>query len=79
MAFDLDALLKRVRSDKTELANRLGVSRQTIYGYKENPSLKTLKDIAEKLEIELFELFEMNNFDPVYNDKGDIIGYLKKK
>lgn len=82
MSFNLEEVLKRKKLDKTELANRLGVSRQTIYGYLKNPSLKTLSDIAKVLDMELFELFEMSGFDAVYkkdsNGDDEIIGYLKK-
>lgn len=81
MDFNLDEILKRKKLDKTKLANRLGVSRQTVYGYLKNPSLKTLSQIAEVLDIELFELFEMSGFDPIYRkneDNDEIIGYLKK-
>jgi transcriptional regulator with XRE-family HTH domain len=82
MSFNLEEILKRKKLDKTELANRLGVSRQTIYGYLKNPSLKTLTEIADALEVELFELFEMSDFKPIYekDELGTerIVGYLKK-
>ena len=81
MGLNLEEVLKQKGIDKTELAKRLGVSRQTIYGYLKNPSLDTLKNIAYALEVELFELFEITGFEPIYKKDKDgnqaLIGYLK--
>lgn len=56
---DIDGILKEKRISKTDLANKLGVPRQSIYSYlKGNVSLEKLVNIADALEVNITELFE---------------------
>ena len=68
----LEEILKEKGIGITELAERLGVNRQTVYYYikqdDKNP-LTQLKKIAEALEVKLSDLFEKK--------ESDIIGFLR--
>ena len=55
---DIDSILKEKRISKTELANKLGVPRQSIYSYLNgNVPLEKMVNIANVLEVPVWELF----------------------
>ena len=69
---NIDRILKRKKISKTELANRLGVPRQSIYSYlKGNVSLEKIVNMANALDVELWELFSRSG--------DDISGFIEYK
>lgn len=61
---DIDSVLKEKKISKTELADKLGVPRQSIYSYLDgNVSLGILVNIANALEVSIIELFEQPKSD----------------
>jgi len=55
---DIDSILKVKRISKTDLANKLGVPRQSIYSYLNgNVSLEKMVNIANVLEVSIWQLF----------------------
>lgn len=54
---NIDLLLKDVGVNKTTLAARLGVAKQSISGLLRNPTEKTLQRIADALGVPMWQLF----------------------
>ncbi|OFX56661.1 MAG: hypothetical protein A2066_14965 [Bacteroidetes bacterium GWB2_41_8] len=55
---NIDSVLKEKKISKTELADKLGVPRQSIYSYLDgNVSLGILVNIANTLEVPIWQLF----------------------
>lgn len=56
---DIDSILKEKRISKTDLANKLGVPRQSIYSYLNgNVSLEKMVNIANALDVSVWQLFK---------------------
>ncbi len=76
----LQHILDERKINHIQLAEMIGISPQAvgkICNHKTAPSLKTLNSIAEKLEIEIHELFELSSgFDHIYDEKGNWKGIL---
>lgn len=63
---NIDSVLKEKKISKTELADKLGVPRQSIYSYLDgNVSLGILVNIANTLEVDVTELFEQPKSDVI--------------
>lgn len=63
---NIDSVLKEKKISKTELADKLGVPRQSIYSYLDgNVSLGILVNIANALEVDVTELFEQPKSDVI--------------
>ena len=59
---DIDSILKEKGIGKTELANKLGLPRQSIYSYLNgNVSLEKMVNIANALDVPLSRLFPDSN------------------
>lgn len=59
---DIDSILKKKGMGKTELANKLGLPRQSIYSYLNgNVSLEKMVNIANALDVPLWSLFPASN------------------
>jgi transcriptional regulator with XRE-family HTH domain len=55
---DIDSILQDKKISKTELANKLGVPRQSIYSYLNgNVSLEKMVNIANALDVPVWQLF----------------------
>lgn len=55
---DIDSLLKEKGISKTELAEKMGVSRENLYrALKGNPTVETLKKMADVLNVNIGRLF----------------------
>lgn len=54
---NLDTILKAKGLTKTALADRLGIRKQNLNGLLKNPTLSTIRRIAEALDINPRELF----------------------
>ncbi|MFY9154105.1 MAG: helix-turn-helix transcriptional regulator [Prolixibacteraceae bacterium] len=55
---DIDSILQAKKISKTELANMLGVPRQSVYSYLDgNVSLEKMVNIANALEVPVWQLF----------------------
>lgn len=83
--WDLDEVLRKHGSSRTELALKLGKAKSTISGYDKNPSLQTLEVIASALEIDIRDLFpekKPDGYEELFTkDKnGNLksVGFLKK-
>ncbi|WP_294288512.1 helix-turn-helix transcriptional regulator [uncultured Chryseobacterium sp.] len=82
--WDLDEVLRKFGSSRTELAEKLGKKKNTISGYDKNPSLQTLEAIASALEIDIRDLFPEKKPEGhqeifVKDDKGNYrsIGFIR--
>lgn len=53
----IDALLKERGMTKVELARRIGTSKENLNGKLKSPSYPTLSEIADALEVDMWELF----------------------
>jgi transcriptional regulator with XRE-family HTH domain len=61
---NIDSVLKEKKISKTELADKLGVPRQSIYSYLDgNVSLGILVNIANALDVPLWQLFNSSEND----------------
>ncbi|MEA1849228.1 helix-turn-helix transcriptional regulator [Chryseobacterium sp. MHB01] len=83
--WNLDEVLKKHGSSRTELAEKLGKKKNTISGYDKNPSLQTLEAIAAALEIDIRDLFpekQPDNSQEIFtkDEKGNFtsIGFIRK-
>lgn len=54
---NLDTILKAKGLTKTALADRLGIKKQNLNGLLKNPTLSTIRRIADALDINPRELF----------------------
>jgi len=63
---NIDSVLKEKKISKTELADKLGVPRQSIYSYLDgNVSLGILVNIANALEVPVSDLFDQPKTDVI--------------
>ncbi len=68
----IDTLLQKKNLKKTDLAQKLGVNRQTLHSYLDgNITIENILKIAEALNVEPWELFNRSSYD--------ISGFIKHK
>lgn len=80
MNLRITEILKKKKITQSELANRLGITRQSLgIKIKSNISIKELNKVSKALGVEVHELIELSdNYEHIYNENGDWKGILKK-
>lgn len=61
--YRLDVILRAKGMRKADLADKLGISRQSLSSLIKNPSLSNLERIASALEVPIWELFKEESTD----------------
>ena len=61
---DIDIILKSKKQSKTDVAKKMGLSRESLYRILSgNPTLENLNKLASALEVPLSELFDRPAID----------------
>lgn len=64
MSIDIDTLLKEKKLSKTDIAKRMGLSRESLYRILSgNPTLDNINKLADAIGCPVAELFEQPNKD----------------
>lgn len=75
--------LKEILDNKgvtmVELAECIGIARESLYSRIKNAKISTVKEVARCLNIEPHELFTLGeDFEHIYNNKNEWKGILPK-
>lgn len=71
----IKSILKEKRMTMNDLANQLGINRVSLsVSLRKNPTLDSLRKIADSLGVELYELFEKKE-----KSEPDVSGYIEIK
>ena len=74
----LKAVLKKKGKTQKQLAKDLGITDEALRKRTQNPTLKSIEDIANGLGCEVHELFETSEDYAHFYDKGEWLGIRKK-
>lgn len=69
---NLDRILKAKGLTKTALADRLGIRKQNLNGLLKNPTLSTIRRIADALDINPRELFAADEVTALIECDGEL-------
>lgn len=70
----IDQLIKEKGFTYTSLAEKMGTTKQNLYGKLKSPSYPTLNEIARALEVDMWELFASR--DEIIGD-NDFIAFVR--
>jgi len=64
---NIDSFLKEKRISKTDVAKRMGLSRESLYRIiSGNPTLENIQKLADAIGIPISELFEQSENDVIH-------------
>ncbi|MDV3751162.1 helix-turn-helix transcriptional regulator [Elizabethkingia anophelis] len=80
MELRIKEICKRKGIEVQELADKIGITRQALHARaKNNPTMKTITEIAKLLDVSIFELIGADSKTyHSYSETGEWMGVLKK-